>query len=91
MELCSDREWTNVCFRYNDKSLTNDLNLLNAEIRNRLIKEGEIVVSRSNIDDNIVLRPVISNPAVDIDIIDSLIEKVKIHALEVISGIPSSN
>ncbi len=91
LEMCSHREWTNVCFRYNDNSRTDDLNMLNMEIRNRLLKEGEIIVSRSNVDDKIVLRPVISNPAVDKEIIESLIEKVKYHALEIISGIPSYN
>jgi len=91
LEMCSHREWTNVCFRYNDNSRTDDLNMLNMEIRNRLLKEGEIIVSRSNVDDKIVLRPVISNPAVDKEIIESLIEKVKSHALEIISGIPSYN
>ena len=89
--MCSDREWTNVCFRYNDKSRADDLNQLNLEIRNRLLREGEVIVSRSNIGDDIVLRPVISNPAVNTDIIDSLIEKVNLHALEIISDIPSSN
>ena len=91
LEMCSHREWTNVCFRYNDNSRTDDLNLLNMEIRNRLLKEGEIIVSRSNIGENTVLRPVISNPAVDKEIIESLIEKVKSHALEIIAGIPSYN
>jgi len=91
LEMCSHREWTNVCFRYNDNSRTDDLNLLNIEIRNRLLKEGEIIVSRSNIGEKTVLRPVISNPAVDKEIIESLIEKVKSHALEIIAGIPSYN
>ena len=91
LEMCSHREWTNVCFRYNDNSRTDDLNLLNMEIRNRLLKEGEIIVSRSNIGEKTVLRPVISNPAVDKEIIESLIEKVKSHALEIIAGIPSYN
>jgi len=91
LEMCSEREWTNVCFRYNDEALTGDLNQLNMEIRNRLLKEGEIIVSRSNIGEKIVLRPVISNPSVNIEIIDSLIEKVKFHALEIISDIPPYN
>ena len=91
LEMCSDREWTNVCFRYNDESRTDDLNQLNIEIRNRLLKEGEIIVSRSNIGEKTVLRPVISNPAVDKEIIELLIEKVKSHAMEIISGIPSYN
>ena len=91
LEMMSHREWTNVCFRYNDNSGKHDLNKLNIEIRNRLIREGEILVSRSNIHDDVIIRPVISNPSVDVAILDGLIEKVNLHASEIISGIPPTN
>jgi glutamate/tyrosine decarboxylase-like PLP-dependent enzyme len=91
LEMMSHREWTNVCFRYNDSSGKHDLNKLNIEIRNRLIREGEILVSRSNIHDDVIIRPVISNPSVDVAILDGLIEKVNLHASEIISGIPPTN
>jgi len=91
LEMMSHRDWANVCFRYNDHSEKHDINQLNLEIRNRLLKEGEIMVSRSNIGDDIILRSVISNPSVSTEILDRLIEKVNSHALEIISGIPSTN
>jgi glutamate/tyrosine decarboxylase-like PLP-dependent enzyme len=91
LEMMSSREWTNVCFRYNDQSGHSDLNYLNAEIRDRLLKEGEILVSRSNIDEDVIIRSVISNPSVSAEILDRLIEKVKLHASEIISGIPPTN
>ena len=91
LEMMSSREWTNVCFRYNDQSGHSDLNHLNAEIRDRLLKEGEILVSRSNIAEDVVIRSVISNPSVSTEILDRLVEKVKLHASEIISGIPPTN
>jgi glutamate/tyrosine decarboxylase-like PLP-dependent enzyme len=91
LEMVSSREWTNVCFRYNDNSGEHDLNQLNKEIRNRMLREGEILVSRSNIDEKVVIRSVISNPSVSAKILDRLIEKVNLHASEIISGIPPSN
>ena len=66
------------------------MNELNAQIRDRLLKEGEILVSRSNIGTDVILRPVISNPSVTSDILDRLVEKVKNHASDIISGIPPS-
>ena len=91
LEMMSSREWTNVCFRYNDQLGHSDLNYLNAEIRDRLLKEGEILVSRSNIAEDVVIRSVISNPSVSAEILDRLVEKVKLHASEIISGIPPTN
>lgn len=90
LEMMSHRDWTNVCIRYNDNSGDHDLNELNAQIRDRLLKEGEILVSRSNIGTDVILRPVISNPSVTSEILDRLVEKVKNHASDIISGIPPS-
>ena len=90
LEMMSVREWTNVCFRYNDKSISTDLNQLNAEIRDRLLKEGEFLVSRSNIGDDVIIRSVISNPSTNTDILDRLIDRIKLHASEILNQIPSN-
>ena len=49
------------------------------------------MVSRSNIAEDVVIRSVISNPSVSTEILDRLVEKVKLHASEIISGIPPTN
>ena len=55
LEMMSSRMWTNVCFRYTSADDGVDLNDLNTEIRNRLMKEGSFMVSRSNIGDDVVI------------------------------------
>ena len=47
-----------------------DLNDLNTEIRNRLMKEGSFMVSRSNIGDDVVIRMVVVNQSVDRNTLD---------------------
>ena len=90
LEMMSFRQWSNVCFRYvgDDKEL--NLNDLNTKIRDRLFREGEYLVSRSNIGTNVILRPVISNPMTTTEVIDGFLERVIHHGNEIISGIPAS-
>ena len=86
LEMMSTRVWTNVCFRY--KAAEFDLDDLNIEIRNRMMHEGIHLVSRSNINGNIVIRAVISNPNVNRSTLDSLVDTVIKHGDEISSGIP---
>lgn len=68
-----------------------DLNELNGELRNRLIQEGIFMVSRSNIGDDVILRPVISNQNVTVGSIDRFVETVLRHGDEILRGLPSMN
>jgi glutamate/tyrosine decarboxylase-like PLP-dependent enzyme len=90
LEMMSQRDWTNVCFRYNNDSNIEDLNELNAKIRDRLFKEGEFLVSRSNIGEDVIIRCVISNPSITTEILDGLIARIKLHASEIFDEIPSN-
>ncbi len=90
LEMMSSRQWSNVCFRFVGDDIELDLNELNTEIRDRLFREGEYLVSRSNIGTNVILRPVISNPMTTTEVIDGFLERVIHHGNEIISGIPAN-
>ena len=89
LELMSTRMWTNVCFRYSPQNTDMDLNELNVELRKRLIQEGMFMVSRSNIGDDVILRPVISNQNVTIQSIERFVESVLRLGDDIVRGLPS--
>ena len=89
-ELMSYRQWSNVCFRFVAGREDFNLNDLNSKIRDRMFKEGEYLVSRSNIGEDVILRPVISNPLMTTEVIDGFLERVIHHGNEIISGIPAN-
>ena len=91
LEMMSSRMWTNVCFRYMSDQDGVDLNELNTEIRNRLIKEGSFMVSRSNIGENVVIRMVVVNQSVDRNTLDRFLERVLHHGEEILRGLPAAN
>ena len=88
--MMSHRQWSNVCFRFVGDGNITDLNVLNSQIRERLFKEGKYLVSRSNIGENVILRPVIANPLTTSAVIDGFLERVVHHGNEIISGIPAN-
>lgn len=87
LSMMSERDWSNICFRFEADG--HDLNELNKEIRNRMMREGIHLVSRSNIGDDIVIRAVIANPLIDERVLRSLISSVERHGKEIINQIPS--
>lgn len=87
LTMMSERRWTNVCFRFESKNL--DLNELNTEIRNRLMREGVHLVSRSNIGEDVVIRAVVANPLIDESVLESLVSAVERHGQEIIREIPA--
>ena len=91
LELMSSRMWTNVCFRYSPKGTDIKLNELNVELRNRLIREGLFMVSRSNIGDDVILRPVISNQNVTLKSLDGFVDSVLRHGEEIVRGLPPTS
>ena len=87
LSMMSDRSWANICFRFEVDEY--DLNELNTEIRNRMMREGINLVSRSNIGDDVVIRAVIANPLIDKEILNSLIASIEKHGTEIINNIPA--
>ena len=84
--MMSDRNWSNICFRYEIDNY--DLNELNTEIRNRMMREGINLVSRSNIGED-VIRGCCANPLIDERVLESLIASIEKHGTEVINNIPA--
>ena len=87
LTMMYERRWTNVCFRFESNDV--DLNELNTEIRNRLMREGIHLVSRSNIGEDVVIRAVVANPLIDESVLKSLVSAVERHGQEIIREIPA--
>ena len=82
----STREWTNVCVRYNIEG--HDPNDLNSKIREQIRINGKYMVSKSTLNNAIILRPVIANHSISKDTIDGLVNEIVTVGNEIISGIP---
>ena len=90
LEMLSSRQWTNVCFRYVPEIPYEDLNTLNTKIRDRLLRNENFMVSRSNIGPNVVIRAVIANPRITESTLKSMVEEIVIHGKEIVRGLPES-
>ena len=86
LEMMSSRVWSNVCLRYTTANA--NLNHLNQQIRNRLVKAGNFMISQSKIGDETILRPVIANPHITEETIDDLVEEITKIGDEIVRGIP---
>ena len=88
LELMSERMWTNVCFRYVGDSSMDERNRINAELRQRLIQDGRFMVSRSTIDESIILRSVIANRSVTEASLDAFLDCVVSLGKDIERGLP---
>ena len=88
LEMVSDRMWTNVCFRYVGSSEEGELNRINTELRQRLIQDGRFMVSRSLVDEKIILRSVIANRNITEESLDSFIDRVVTLGKDIERGLP---
>ena len=86
LEMMSSRQWTNVCFRYRAEGIDHDE--VNIELRDRMMRKGNFMISRSTINDEIILRPVISNPSVTLETLSRLIDEIVSTGDEITRGIP---
>ena len=89
LEMASSRMWTNVCFRYVGNTDPEKLNSLNVELRHRLLQDGRFMVSKSTIDEQIILRSVISNNQITEQSLDSYIEKIVELGRDIERGLPA--
>ena len=88
MEMMSSRMWTNVCFRLTPNNYSGDLNELNSEVRKRLMSNGNYMVSRSNIGDDVIFRAVIANPKITNESLGRLVEEIGQLCDDVVKGLP---
>ena len=88
LEMVSNRMWTNVCFRYVGKVQKEKLNQINAELRERIIREGRFMVSRSTINEQIILRSVIANRNITEESLDAFLESVVSLGKDIERGLP---
>ena len=91
LELMSSRMWTNVCFRFSPKDYDGDLNELNSEVRRRMMQNGNYMVSRSNIGDDVIFRAVISNPKISQHSLNELLNELTLLCNDVVRGLPSEH
>jgi hypothetical protein len=84
--MMSQRVWSNVCFRYTTEGI--DHNDVNNQIRERLVKSGNFMVSKSNVNHDVILRSVIANPGVTEESLDQYIDEVVKIGDEIIRGVP---
>ena len=88
LEMVSSRVWSNVCMRYVREGF--DLNDVNFQIRERMMREGRFMVSSSKVGDIVILRPVIANPAVTEDTLNRFVENAIQIGDDITRGLPSS-
>ena len=88
LELVSSRMWTNVCFRYVGSSPEEERNQINAELRERLIRDGRFMVSRSTVNGNIILRSVIANRNITENTLDAFLDTVVSLGKDIERGLP---
>ncbi len=86
LEMMSDRDWTNVCLRFTSDGI--DHNDVNRQIRDRIVKTGNFMISQSNIGKDVILRPVIANPAITSKHLDKLVQEIIDTGYDIIRGIP---
>ncbi|MEE2985212.1 MAG: pyridoxal-dependent decarboxylase [Candidatus Thermoplasmatota archaeon] len=86
LELMAPREWTNLCIRFTSPGIDHDA--VNRSIRKRIVASGKFMASQSTISDNIILRPVIANPAVTELSIKSFLDEVVGTGMDIIRNIP---
>ena len=89
MEMMSTRMWTNVCFRLNPVGFVGELNELNSEVRKRMMHNGNFMVSRSNIGEDVIFRAVIANPKISSDSLERLVDEISVLCEEVVRGLPN--
>jgi L-2,4-diaminobutyrate decarboxylase len=66
-----------VCFRFaSEKCSDLNLNKLNAEIRDKIIKEGSFYIVQTELDENLWLRLTIINPVTSINDLKDLLKRV---------------
>jgi L-2,4-diaminobutyrate decarboxylase len=78
LQLATEPESNIVCFRFASYKCSDlNLNKINSEIREKIIKEGSFYIVQTELDGNIWLRLTIINPVTSIDDLKNLVNRVK--------------
>jgi L-2,4-diaminobutyrate decarboxylase len=78
-QLVAEPESNIVCFRYNPKGTdTNELNQVNAGIRDKIIKEGSFYIVQTELDGEIWLRLTIINPITSENDLRNLLKRISV-------------
>jgi len=87
MEMMSSRVWANVCFRMAPEAVPpEELDDFNAKLRKMILQRGRYMISKSMLDGNVILRPVIANDGVDSESLAGLLVECEQCAFELLEG-----
>lgn len=75
-ELATTPDANIVCFRLNQGQSEDELNRLNAELRNKIKEDGEFYIVQTNVDRKVFLRISIMNPFTTMETLTSLMLKL---------------
>ena len=79
LELMSSRKFTNVCFRWRPKHMSNkeEINNLNFKLRQKLVAKGNFMISSAQLGDTQILRPVIAHTTIQKSTLNELIIEIE--------------
>ena len=86
LQLMTERMFTNVCLRHIGSPDGGDVNVFNEKLRQKIVRDGQFMVSIAKIGDDTVLRPVICNPTIDSESLKAFIEEICNVGNRLISG-----
>ncbi|MDP6870290.1 MAG: pyridoxal-dependent decarboxylase [Candidatus Poseidoniaceae archaeon] len=86
LELMSNRSWTNVCIRFTMEGINHDE--VNSILRDRMMRSGRFMFSRSELDGQVILRPVIANPEVSKQSLQDLISEIISTGNDIVNDLP---
>ena len=75
----SSRQFTNVCFRWKPEDMNDDdeINSLNYNIRQKLISNGNFMISSAQLGAHLILRPVVAHTTIQKTTLDSLLIEIE--------------
>jgi L-2,4-diaminobutyrate decarboxylase len=84
LELCTEPDANIVCFRFVPAEYKNDdLNKINAAIRDKIIKEGSFYIVQVELEARIWIRVTIINPVTTVDELHELLTKITVAGKEI--------
>jgi glutamate/tyrosine decarboxylase-like PLP-dependent enzyme len=75
LELMAPTQFLNICFRYAPRDCL-DLDQLNLELRDRLVKSGKSLVNYASVNGKVVIRLILSNPEINRIDLDQFFDNV---------------
>jgi len=82
LELIIEPKFLNICFRYipqNSHISAEIINQINLDIRNELIRSGQVFINYASYKDQILIRLILANPEIKKADLDTLFENILIQ------------